>query len=149
MNSLKSSFKVINEYLKEMKRLGVYKDATIVITGDHASPEDKVVNVTDPYLTALYVKESGKSVGTLKTSKAQVSHDDLWPTIFKSENLPNAFGGVSMFELNQNDNRQRQYFRHNFSSPMVEQIYSINGEGSSIANWKLESTKEYNKFIMD
>ena len=34
--AIKLNFTIISEYIKEMKRLGIYDDATIVITGDHA-----------------------------------------------------------------------------------------------------------------
>ena len=35
--AIKLNFAIISEYLAEMKRLGIYDDATIVITGDHSN----------------------------------------------------------------------------------------------------------------
>lgn len=149
MQALNGSFQIINKYLKEMKRLGVYDDATIVITGDHGSPEGNAKGAHRPALTALFFKQAGQSSGALKHNKAQVTHEEIWPAILKSENLPCSLTNQSIFDIDQNQNRTREYFWHNYASPMEEQIYSINGAGKIKGNWKHVSTKTYNKFIMD
>jgi hypothetical protein len=149
MKSLKSSFKIINEYIKEMKRLGIYKNATIIITGYHGSPEGNASDLNNPTLTALLFKQSGSDTGALKFNTAQVSHDDIWVTIFESEKLTHSLDKKSLFEINQNENRTRKYFWHNYTSPMKEQIYNISGAGKDLKNWKLDSSKTYNKFVMD
>ncbi|MBQ8426423.1 MAG: sulfatase-like hydrolase/transferase [Clostridia bacterium] len=149
MNSLKSSFKIINKYLDEMKKLGVYENSTIVITGDHASPEGNANKVGRPSLTALFFKRAGVSSGKIENNRnntAQVTHEDIWPTIFDSEGISHTFG-TNLF--NTNNNRTREYFWHNYASPMVEMTYSINGAGKVLDNWELISNKTYNKFIMD
>ena len=56
-----------------MKRLGVYDDATVVITGDHPWAVDDHVEPTQPRPTALFVKEAGAAEKPLRVSTAQVS----------------------------------------------------------------------------
>lgn len=148
MNSLKSSFKIINKYLSEMKELGVYENSTIVITGDHASPEGNANGVGNPSLTALFFKKAGDSVGDIKHNNAQVTHEELWSTIFDSEKLPRE-NGTSLFEIDENLDRTREYFWHNYASPMIEKTYFVNGAGKIKSNWVLDKTKTYNKFKMD
>ncbi len=149
MLALKGSFQIINEYLKEMKRLGVYKDATIVITGDHASPEGNANGVGVPSLTALYVKKSGEFTGALKHNSAPVTHEEVWATIMESEGIASTLTNRTLFEVPEDEQRVREYFWHNYSSPLEEQIYKITGSAKQHTNWKLESVKYYDKFIMD
>lgn len=59
----KGAFKMVFDYLDELKRLGVYEDATIVITADHGqwpSNGDREP-MTGPRLTALFVKPAGSA----------------------------------------------------------------------------------------
>ncbi|HBF44909.1 MAG TPA: hypothetical protein DDW16_04765, partial [Clostridiales bacterium] len=38
--SAKNSFKILDKYFSEMKKAGIYKNATIIITGDHSAPHN-------------------------------------------------------------------------------------------------------------
>ncbi len=150
IKSLKASFKIINTYIKEMKELGVYDNATIVITGDHSAPHHYEKGVKGASLTALFFKPANKGAndGELVRNTAPVSHEDLWPTIFESENLDYLQDEKSLFEQNDN-NRLRRYFWHNYFSPMTEKVFEIRGAGNVWENWNVIGEKTYNKFIMD
>ena len=147
--SLKQSFNIINKYLKAMKDAGVYDDSTIIITGDHATPINDRKALEQSSLTALFVKPAGSTHKEIKRSKAQVSHDALWPTIFNSENIDVDLDNKSVFQIDENENRVREYFWHTYSVPTIQYVYSINGSGKNFKNWNLEKTNYYDKFIMD
>ncbi len=151
MLSVKNSFAIINVYLEQLKKAGVYDDATIIITGDHATPINDRTELPQQSLTALYFKPSGSSSDNLKFSSAPVSHDDIWNTIFSSEKIERNNSNKTLFEYSVNDNREREYFWHTYVSPMREYVYQINGSGKDFNNWKINQNKSgtYYKFIMD
>lgn len=149
MYSLKNSFKIIGVYLDAMKKSGVYKDATIAITGDHAAPVDDSAKLSKVSLTALYFKPAGVSDAGLKRSTAQVSHDNLWPTIFASENINKDGLERSLFEIGETENVLRSHIWHTYMTPMYEHIYQIKGAGADFKNWENIQSVFYDKFIMD
>ena len=115
--ALKQSLTIIYEYIEGMKRLGLYEDATIVITGDHpaAISDTKLIGQTGyssdngTRVTAMLFKRSGESEGELKTSTAQISQDELWNTIYESEGLTSLKSGNSFFDISEGENRVRRY----------------------------------------
>lgn len=152
LDSLKASFKVINTYIREMKKWRVYNDATIIITGDHSAPHHYERAFNTSSLTALFFKPSGSGADsdTLSHNTAPVCHNDVWPSIFESENLSYLQDEPNLFEIDQNDNeRVRTYHWHNYFSPTTEKVFKIRGAGDVLTNWKIISEKTYYKFLMD
>lgn len=136
--SVSNSFKIVDCYLKAMKEAGVYENATIIITGDHSDPYNDLKEVNEPRLTALFVKPSGVGDGALKTSMAQTSHDNIWATIMKSENISlDESLGVSVFDIPENENQTRRFIWHTYVSPLDEYTYKITGDGRNMENWEL------------
>ncbi len=98
--SVKNSFKIINEFIKELKTAGVYDESTIIITGDHSYMHDDyreidLTNQKEARITALFVKPAKSYAeangiaydSELTWSTAQVAQSNLWTTIFKSEGI--------------------------------------------------------------
>ena len=111
-SSMKQSFKIINRYLDQLKELGLYEDATIIITGDHGwhGGSDTETPLLRPHVTALFVKESGKSGTPLVTNTAPVTQADIIPTILKSEGIiSDTDFGRSVFEISPDESRKRKY----------------------------------------
>lgn len=143
--SVRNSFKIINEYIKEMKRLGIYKDATIIITGDHADPKYDYGKIQNAKLTALFVKPSGKGSNhgkseKLNVSSAQVSHENFWGTIFKSEGITASGFKPSVFDVKENENQTRKYlwdYHDHAYTKYWRCNYTINGSARNLSNWKL------------
>lgn len=160
--SIKNSFKIINLYLKKMKELGVYDDATIIITADHGkgSAVSDLSPLSTENLSALFVKPSKTSRGSayenqgLTVSNAQVSHTDLWATIFESENLSqykNSRESVFYYKDNP-QNRERQFFWHTWNltaSNSVQYEYALNGSARDFANWNLNKETNLNRYLFD
>lgn len=148
--SLKNSFAIINAYISQMKELGVYDNATIIITGDHADPVNDLEDLDGVRNTALFVKKSGETEGTPLTRKstAQTSHADLWATIFDSEGISGYQGsGTSVFKLKENENRTRKYVWSSWSilggDSFTTYTYEINGNGLEFSSWTKKSETEF------
>lgn len=150
---LKNSFAIINEYLKNMKKIGVYDNSTIIITGDHSAIPDiqnQVSELKIPLNTALFVKPSDSFSSKLAKSSVQTSHADIWPTIFDSENIDMDFNiGESVLSKVENKNYQRYYFwgygEDKQDSEIYFNKYLVNGPGSDFNNWSVvESTHHQN-----
>jgi hypothetical protein len=142
VEQLRGCMKTIFFYLDEMKRLGVYDDSTIIITGDHPRARNDTLEPSQPRLTALFVKPAG-STGKLAYSKAQVSEENLIPTIVKSAGISTEHDyGLSYFDVPENENRVR-YHRFELSGkPNKLVIYKVTGNGEDFNNWELESYVE-------
>ena len=145
--AVKQSFKIINLYLDQLKSLGLYEDATIIITGDHGwhggSDTTFPTDSGYPLITTLLVKESGSFGTSLKISSAPVMQADIIPTILASENIQTDIDfGRSVFEISETELRTRKY---NFQSlqytngaldyEVVE--YEIVGRARNLKNWTI------------
>ncbi len=144
-SSMKQSFKIINRYLDQLKELGLYEDATIIITGDHGwhGGSDTDVPLRRPHVTALFVKESGKSGTPLATNTAPVTQADIIPTILKSEGIAaDQDYGRSVFEVSPDENRKRKYcwqsLQHiNGAIDYEVVMFEITGTARDYDNWKI------------
>ncbi|MBQ9118308.1 MAG: sulfatase-like hydrolase/transferase [Clostridia bacterium] len=161
--SLKNSFKIIDEYIEGMKQAGVYDNSTIIITGDHSHPVNDLAALHESRMTALFVKPSTESSGEMKTSTAQVSHADLWPTIFQSEGIAyntDDFKGIydgefgvdepkSVFDVDETENRTRKYYWEVTNRFYTKQFYTIHGNGYDFDNWHQVKNEESKRNLYD
>lgn len=151
--ALKQSLIIIYEYIEEMKRLGLYEDATIVITGDHpaALSDTKLIGEASKSdngtrVTAMLFKKSGESEGALVTNTAQISQDQLWATIFESEGLYSLKQGESFFDIAEGEERVRRYLFElsvyvgdDRADEIVE--YEITGTARDADNWVVKDRR--------
>lgn len=150
---VRECFETIKLYINALKAAGegVYENATIIITGDHATPgKDK--EITSSRLTALFVKPSGSAGEKLKFSYAQVAHENLWATIMQSEKIQTEEDyGISLFDIDENDrDRTRKHIWQTWeSNSLDEYYYDIKGSGRTFDNWELVATTHADKFLMD
>ncbi len=149
--SVENSFRVVNEYIRVLKEKNLYKDATIVITGDHSAAIDDAVAPKGAKLTALFFKPSGSDGTPLAQSNAPVAHENIWPSIMKSENIVREGEGTGLFDIRESDaNRERKYIWHTYVSEQCDEyIYSVKGSGKNFDNWELTERNHFNRFIMD
>ena len=151
--NLTVTFELIYYYLDQMKEMGLYEDATIVITGDHAAAlsDSKMIGSANKYddgtrVTAMLFKKSGDSGTPLATSSAQISQDELWDTIFESEGLLDLKSGESFFDIPEGVDRERRYFfemyrnsKNNGNKYNKVYEYKIVGNANVGESWKIVS----------
>ncbi len=141
---LRGCMKMIYSYIGEMKRLGVYDDATIVITGDHPAALSDYNVPWQPRLTALFVKPAGSSGTPLEYSKAQVSQENLIPTLIKSAEVrtDNEYGR-GYFDIPEDETTVRHHKfqicgEDNSDVSIVDMV--VSGDGTDFSNWRVDST---------
>lgn len=134
-------FKLISEYITQMKKLGIYEDATIIITGDHASIDSDTELYSSSMLTGLLVKESGQSGTELQTSSAQVSQDNFLATIVKSAGIKTSTDyGRAYSDILENEIVTRTHYFQLFTGTEYKDenvTYIITGDGTDFSNWKI------------
>ena len=136
--AMKVSFKVVNYYLNQLKALGLYDDATIIITGDHAAAISDTKDLSGSRVTTLLVKKKGESGTPLKVNSAPVEQGQLLATIMQSEGItPKNDYGKSIFEVNEGDDVKRYYhFQKTVSGgDDVLVVYEVVGDAKDFKNW--------------
>lgn len=146
--SVKNSLRVVNEYIRVLKEKNLYKDATIIITGDHPSAIDDTSAPKGAKLTALFFKRAGYDGTPLEQSDAPVSHENIWPAIMQSENITRGNEGKGLFE-NDLPGERKYIWQTYVRNQCDEYIYSIKGSGRDFANWEITGHNHLDRFIMD
>lgn len=128
---------IVYPYIEQMKKLGIYENSTIIITGDHGKSKD--IHNLDTYKTVgLFVKPKGKSTGKVVESKAPVSHDNFMATIIKAAGGDDSYFGKSVFDVKDDEDTKRRFMyrvdRGNGKSVMEE--FQIGIDATDIKNWK-------------
>jgi hypothetical protein len=152
-NVMKQSFKVISRYIAEMKRLGVYENATIIITGDHANIRSDTKQPDNVYVTALLVKPAGVATGEIVNNYAQLDVDNVLATIKEAcgiaTDVPTVFE-VPESELQVRTHMFQRAYKNEAGKTVYENIeYEIRGNGKNFANWAIISRTELGKSIYD
>ncbi len=139
--AIRGDFKMIYSYIDEMRRLGVYEDSTIVITGDHPSARDDGEIPAQPRITSLFVKQSGRSDEPLEYSHAQVCQDNLIATLVKSAGIKTENDyGKSYFDIGEDENVTRHHIFELYDDGNTRLIdFAVTGKGSDFSNWKAVS----------
>lgn len=95
---------IVNEYLTQLKNLGLYEDANIIVTADHGSWYN---NDTQPI---FFLKKSGEKHERLQTNTAPISLDDFQATIMSLIGEDSAEYGTSVFEWQPGQERERTVY---------------------------------------
>lgn len=138
------SMKLVSDYLKELNDLGLYKDATVIITADHGnahvieSDDDTARNVNP----IMFFKPAGAGYDQpLKTSNAPVSHDDIFPTVIRALGGDYTKFGRCLDEIGENENRTRYFYWvfRDLDEPNIRTYYhkeyAVTGDARDNANW--------------
>ena len=149
--NIRNTFDFIYYYLDQMKEMGLYEDATIIITGDHAAAlsDSKMIGSASKKddgtrVTAMLFKKSGDSGTPLAESSAQISQDELWNTIFESEGIVSEKRGESFFDIPEGENRERRYIFEMYKNSKNNDLkynrlyeYKITGNANFSENWEI------------
>ena len=135
----KGSFFIVYEYIEQMKKLGIYKNATIIITGDHAT-QFSLQLPERPMLTGLFVKPAGSEGAVLQYSSAPVSIVNMRATSVQAAGGDGTQWGLGYFDVAEDDTTYRYYY-HRYQTDGGRQrfiaVYQISGDARDWNNWKL------------
>lgn len=138
--SMRVSFKLVNYFLSELKALGLYENATIVITGDHAAAHSDTDDISGSRVTTLLFKKKGEYGTPVKVNHAPVEQSQIHASIMKSEGIvtENDYG-VSIFDVPENADVTRYYhFQKTVKGGDDELvIYAVKGNALDFSNWEI------------
>ncbi len=136
----KGSFHIVYEYLSQLRKLGLYENSTIIITGDHGARKNDTEALDRAIVTALFVKPSGSAQIPLKLSTAPVSTDNLRPFIYQEAGITQTQSGPSYFEVSSDDQTPR-ILRHRLVGKFGQNNrvlrYEVIGDANDFNNWRL------------
>lgn len=141
------SLRIVSEYLEDLKGLGLYDDATIVVTADHGEWYllDEIVRPTSPMLLVKPSTEAGGSSEPVKISSVPTGHVDLAATLLEAAGGDaSAYGGMNVFDVPDSE-RPRTYNATSVEGPEHEYTFirqwEITGDALTWENWRETGTK--------
>ena len=145
VSNIRSEFEVLNYWFSEMKRLGIFDNSTIIITGDHArqvSFEEAIAEKLDsPLLTGLLIKPAGAELRPLVTDTETEMHNPYFSaSVLEYAGLDHSGLGVSYNDVITQDLHIERLFcpldfgGHN-DRPRLPGVYHINGNAADPDNW--------------
>lgn len=141
------SLRIVSEYLDDLKALGLYDDATIVVTADHGEwyLADEITQPTSPMMLVKPSTEAGGSDEPIKVSSVPTGHVDLAATLLEAAGGDwSAYGGMNMFDVPDSE-RVRHYNATSVVGPEHEYTFirqwEITGDVLTWENWRETGVK--------
>ena len=134
----KGCFHIVREMIREMKRLGIYENANIIITGDHALAGSEWERLEDVMQTGLFVKRKGEAGMPLAVNHAPVNSDNFRGSMMKMAGLNDPSYPEAYWEVEEGSDRIRPYFyrvKVQGQDGIVEE-FAIQGPGDRFENWE-------------
>lgn len=101
-----ATLRMVREYIRQLKALGLYDRATIIVTADHGEWYLTTDDLYEPSTPIMLVKPSQtaeEAAQPLQVSEVPVSHYDLQPTILKAMGADDAtlaaYNGMVMWNV--------------------------------------------------
>ena len=138
--------RMVGEYFNQLKELGLYDDATIIVTADHGEWHYTADHLTSSSCPIMIVKPGGQTAEEaaqpLAYSDAPVSHGDFQSTVLQAMGASDevvASHGTSILDLDDSP-RVRTYVTSRWYSydnhKEVLDEYEIDGYAPDIENWE-------------
>ena len=136
IDSLKGDFKLLTEYITQLKELGIYGSSTIIITADHGRSSGAIrPDLSLPFhpRPIMLVKPAGASEENFSISNDQVSHENLF------EFIQNALVGKSDNQFNYPVSTRYYYYSGTYYDGKGEMgllEYSLTGDSRLYSSWQ-------------
>ena len=134
-----ASLNIVFEYLKQLRELDRYDDATVIITADHGvqletqyyKDNGEVDRTTNP---VILIKQSQEKHDAMVVENVAVSQASFFPTICKALNIEYNGTEKAFDELTDKDNVERTY--ESVWGDAID-IFAITGDARLKENWSL------------
>ena len=134
------SFHILYTIFDQMKQLGIYEDAAILITADHGDAIKDELPLTKATRIGLFYKPSGSAGTPPVRSAAQVSTRNIPATLLKAAGADYSRYGTPLDEIGEDEAVTREYFKVVATADALEELevytYEITGDASIYENWK-------------
>lgn len=109
--------KIVATYLEKLKELGLYDDATIIVTSDHGDKENSMQIM-------YFIKEAGVRREEMAVSSAPITHHELLGTILKNIGVETSLS--SIYDFADGEKRERTVMRNYIDTayPYVPKYHS-------------------------
>ncbi len=148
LSQAKGSMKIVYEYIRQLKELGLYDNTTIIITADHGQnylleqervKEAEALGFKETSNPILFVKPAGNVPDQEEEgpvwSTAPLSHTDLAATVIKAIKGEAASYGRTIDDYQEKEDRERKFLYGRGDIPFRE--FLIRGDVRDINNWQL------------
>lgn len=140
LDSTRGCFAIINEYFRQMKKLDIYDDSTIMIIADHGSWKNILSThfseLAGEITAALLIKPENARGNLQRDTKSELSHVNFRSSILQIAGLPREEFGLSYFDIIDGQLPQKRMFSFwvgRFGSN--NGIYEITGDANDFSNW--------------
>ena len=116
---------VVEEYLSQLKKLGVYDDATIIVTSDHGAPRDSQV--------IFFMKNAHETHEEMAISSAPISLTDFQATIAQAAGIDHTPYGLAVSDISPDVPRERTVWVRLLRAELPS-VPKYSGEGDSASN---------------
>ena len=130
--------KVVYEYLDQLKELGLYEEAAIIITADHGQQTEFVESEGKPDKTlmpTIMVKMPGEHHDSINFNEAPVSHAEYLATVAKAAGLDWKQYGNTLEEAPEIDEKERTCISLWYGHIIK---FTITGDARDLENWSAE-----------
>jgi len=160
ISQTRGCFKILEEYFNQMKNLGIYDDATIIVMADHGhwDTRNNVETINNVPMAALFIKPAGEGTNIIDdpstplkiNDDAQLYHANYMPTIiellYNDDNTTNQTyydtvmaNKKSYFDVITGGGQQQREFYYvrwtNMNSTFYKSKYIITGNANNKKNW--------------
>lgn len=144
MGQLKGSFRIVYEYLDQLKALGKYEDSTIIIMGDHGERQGDIIPPQKAITGGLLIKPKGSAGKPLTDNPAPTSSANFGATVYEAAGIPADHLAPGYFQVPA-DAKNVRYLHHwllgEGGGPNYLLIYEIDGDANNFDNWTLIEKK--------
>ena len=116
---------MIEEYLNQLKELGVYDNATIIVTSDHGGPRDSQV--------IFFIKYAWESHKQMLVSDAPISLTEYQATIAQVAGIDYSPYGLAVSDIPQGQPRERTVWVRMYDESLPS-VPKYSGEGEAVSN---------------
>ncbi|MDR0947306.1 MAG: LTA synthase family protein [Ruminococcus sp.] len=141
-DSAYASFKIIEEYLNQMKNLGIYDDATVIVIADHGNSslvQGSTIRLYEPVTSTLLIKPKGADGPMKYNDTAELSHEYFGASILEYAGIPHEEFGLSYQDVESENIKttRRLYLESwvNVYNLKSNGYYEINGDARDFSNW--------------
>ncbi len=99
--TIRGCFTLLEEYFTQLKELGLYDGAAIIVMSDHGNL------ITDDLAPIFYLKKPGETHEQSPISTAPIEHGDFQATVMELIGRNDGSFGTSVFDWGPNDERRR------------------------------------------
>ena len=141
-----ASFKIVEEYIKELKRLGLYENTSIIITADHGRWYLTSEDIKTPSAPCIFYKPAGQTTeeasAPMKVSSAPVWHYDILAQVLKDMGADKQMLSnytTPLDEVKEGEERPRYYIETLSNGKQDTELreFVINGDAKDMSNWSL------------